>query len=520
MCAITLPIWPGSGSQASGSTPYGFYDNDVKFQNDAPRFAKWAAFRLGYPVMDVELQDVNFYAAYEEAINEYGYEVNIWNAQQNMLRLQGSPTNNNLTQKNANFSMGGIIRIAEQYGQEVLVGGNVPLRHAAFITTSSVSVYDMFKAINVFRAQFDSASVPAAPSTIYGGTVTSSLWSQVNLDPTLSTSVANGELWIYSTPTGVSPFNAPDNLLTFNLNTIASGSGTGSNVPISGSFPLYNFTDGNGNINLVFSASSTAFTPSQSVAVTASVNYNTKRFQPPIGNASEIEIKRVWHYSPPAIVRYFDPFAGTGMGTYSMLQEFGWTNYSVATSFMMLPIYADLLRIQAIDFNDTVRKSAYAFEVINKQIRILPVPQDSYAIWFDYILKSDRDDPVANAGGADSAEFNGVSDMSNAPYQNMVYSNINSIGLQWIRDYGLAIAKITLGRVRVKFNTLPIPNNETTLDGNDLITTGDNDKNALIESLRAMLEKFTKQAQLEMEAAESEALKKTLSSIPIPIYIG
>lgn len=517
--AITIPIWPGSGSNPSGSTPYGFYDTELKFQNDAPRFAKWAAFRLGFPIMDVELQDVNFYAAYEEAINEYGMEVNMWNAQQNMLRLQGSPTTNNLTQKNAVFGLGGVIRISEQYGQEVLIGGNVPLRRAAFITTSSVSVYDMMKAINFFRTTFESSSVVAAPTTLEGGTVTSSTWSQVNSDPTLSASVARGELWIYTTPS-TSSFQSPDpNIATFNVGLISSGSGTGSvNIPIVSNSPLYNFLDANG-YNLFFSASSTAFQQSQS-AVTASVNYNTTRKLSPIGNASEIEIKRVWHYKPPAIVRYFDPFAGTGMGTYSMLQEFGWTNFSVATSFMMLPIYADILRIQAIDFNDIVRKSAYAFEIINKQIRILPVPQSSFGIWFDYILKSDRDDPVANAGGINSAEYNGVSDMSNAPYDNMVYGNINSIGLQWIRDYALALAKITLGRVRVKYNTIPVPNNETTLDGNDLITTGDNDKNALIEALRAMLDKFTRQAQLEKEAAEADALKKTLAAIPYPIYIG
>ena len=29
------PIWPGSGSAVSGSTPFGFYDNDSEFQTEA-----------------------------------------------------------------------------------------------------------------------------------------------------------------------------------------------------------------------------------------------------------------------------------------------------------------------------------------------------------------------------------------------------------------------------------------------------------------------------------------------------
>ena len=65
------PIWPGSGSAVSGTTPFGFYDEDTTFQSDAPKFAKWCAQRLGYPIMAVELQSGSFYACYEEAITEY-----------------------------------------------------------------------------------------------------------------------------------------------------------------------------------------------------------------------------------------------------------------------------------------------------------------------------------------------------------------------------------------------------------------------------------------------------------------
>ena len=54
------PIWPGSGSAVSGNTPFGFYDTDSEFQTEAPKFATWCAQRLGYPLMNVELQDKQF----------------------------------------------------------------------------------------------------------------------------------------------------------------------------------------------------------------------------------------------------------------------------------------------------------------------------------------------------------------------------------------------------------------------------------------------------------------------------
>lgn len=399
MSGISIPIWPGSGSAvttSSNSTPFGFYDADASFQVDAPKVAVWACRRLGFPIMDIELQDLNIYACLEEAITEYSSQVNQFNAKNNMLRLQGAPTSSNLTQKNIAVGMGNIITLSSQYGQEVLVGGNIDI-HKAFITTTAFqSTYDLWDAVS---ASFVSQSL-----------------------------------------------TVPDR--------------------------------------------------------------------------SNIEIKRVWHVTPSAIARYFDPFAGTGMGTYSMLQEFGWSNYSVATSFMMLPIYADILRIQAIKFNDTVRRSGYGFEVINNKIRILPIPTMQLNIWFDFILKSDRNDPLLNAGGSGSLSTYGTSDISNVPFDNMVYGQINSLGKQWIRDYTLALTKITLGNVRAKYSTIPIPNSETTLDGSDLRTQGETERSALIEQLRAQLEELTKRKQLEKEAEESANLQKTLGTVPLPIYIG
>ena len=51
-----ISIWNGTSSFSAGQTPFGFYDSDAQFANDADKVASFCATRLGYPLMDVELQ--------------------------------------------------------------------------------------------------------------------------------------------------------------------------------------------------------------------------------------------------------------------------------------------------------------------------------------------------------------------------------------------------------------------------------------------------------------------------------
>ena len=123
---MNIPIWPGSSSFQPGETPFGFYDNDPQFQADADKFAVFASRRLGYPIVEIELQDINFYAALEEAITTYGNELYAYQAQDNFLSLQGAPLtidspDTNLVQPN----LATVVRLADQYGVEAGVGGTV-----------------------------------------------------------------------------------------------------------------------------------------------------------------------------------------------------------------------------------------------------------------------------------------------------------------------------------------------------------------------------------------------------------
>ena len=379
-------IWPGSGSAASGSTPFGLYDTDSDFQTEAPQFATWCSRRLGYPIVDVELQDTQFYACMEESISEYSAQVNQFNIRDNLLHLKGQATSSNFTHKRVKPTLSENIFISEEYGQEAGVGGSLDVQRTAVSVNSGSQIYD------------------------------------------LNTLIAD-----------------------------ASQSG------------------------------------------------------------ESIEVRRVHYEARPAITRYFDPYAGTGFGSNAMLDGFGFGGKSPAISFVLQPIYADLLRIQAIEFNDQIRKSAYSFELTNNQLRLFPIPQQSGSLWVDYVKTSDRDNPLRtrHSGSADV-----VSDYSNAKYDFMVYNKINDVGKQWIRKYGLALAKELLGIIRSKYGSIPIPNAEVSLDGDTLRAEASAEKEQLIEQLRETLEQTSRKAMMEAQKDEGDYQQETLKKVPYPIFIG
>ena len=380
------PIWPGSGSAASGSTPFGLFDTDSEFQTEAPQVATWCARRLGYPIVDIELQDQQFYACFEEAISEYSAQVNQFNIRDNLLHLKGQSTSSNFTHKRVKSTLSENIFISEEYGQEAQVGGSLDVKRTAVSINSGSQVYDL------------------------------------------------------------------NNLV--------------GEVSHSG---------------------------------------------------ASIEVRKVHYEARPAVSRYFDPYASTGFGTYNMLDGFGFGSYSPAITFVLQPIYADLLRIQAIEFNDQIRKSAYSFEIKNNQMRIFPVPTASGSVWIEYVLTSERDNPLRTRY---SGSVDVVSDYSNAQYDFMTYSQINDVGKQWIRKYCLALSKELLGIVRSKYGTIPIPNSEVSLDGDTLRAEATAEKEQLIEQLRENLEQTSRKALLEAQREESESQQETLKKVPYPLYIG
>ena len=394
-----IPIWPGSSSfvlasasyyntPSTGSrpTPFGYYDGDAVFKVDADKVADFCARKLGYPIMEVELQDLNLWACLEESVTEFPTQVNMYNAKDYMLTLIGNPTSTNLTGKVITPNLGRTIELAKNYGTEVGSGGTVDWKKGYINLTGSVQTYDL------------------------------NAWADIN-EP-----------------------------------------------------------------------------------------------------GKHIEIKRVYHDFAPAIARYFDPYVGTGAGTQQMLDSFGWGSYSPAVNFMVMPLYADLLRMQAIEMNDQIRKSSYSFELRNNKLNLFPIPTVEMKMWFEYIVVEDRNLPALDAANSGSANSH-ITDISNVPYENMEYQYISPIGKQWIYKYALALSKELLGLVRGKYTTIPIPGAETTLNGADLISGGREDKATLLTEIKELLQSMTRQGQFEQEQAIATAMNAQLAKVPLPIYI-
>ena len=244
---------------------------------------------------------------------------------------------------------------------------------------------------------------------------------------------------------------------------------------------------------------------------------------------SSVEIKRVLHNAPPAIVRYFDPFVGTGLGSQQLLDSFDFGGFSPSVSFMMMPINADLMRLQSIEFNDQIRKSSYSFEVHGDNIKIWPVPTSGTGsssatpffkqVYVEFIFDDDKNNQSVLFGN-NALLNNVISDASNIPYTYQTYGKINDMGRAWIIKYGIALAKEMLGYIRNKYSSVPIPNGEVTLNGSDLVSQGQSEKETLITQLREFLDKMTKEQMMTRQNSEATQMHEMLSKVPLKIYVG
>ena len=312
----------------------------------------------------------------------------------------------------------------------------------------------------------------------------------------------------------VNQFNIKDNLLHL------TGQATGSNVTHKRVTPTMGrsiFLSKQYGTEAGVGGDVPYYTGSLAITSGSQIYDIDKLFTDTSASGEAIEIKRIYYESDPAMQRFFDPYATTGYGTLNMVEGFGFGNYSPAVSFTLMPLFEDLLRVQAIELNDSIRKSAYSFTLQNNKLRIFPNPEENRTIWFDYIKVSERDNPLITEY---SGSTNVVSDYSNVPYDNMQYQFINDVGKQWIRKYGLALCKELLGIIRRKYGTIPIPNADTTLDGDTLRSEASAEKEILITQLREMLEQTSRRALLEADKDEAEFLQEKLQKVPYPIYIG
>jgi hypothetical protein len=236
-------------------------------------------------------------------------------------------------------------------------------------------------------------------------------------------------------------------------------------------------------------------------------------------SGKRIDVTRVFHEPVPAINRFFDPYSVSGQGTLNLIDEFGFGSYSPAAQFVLMPIFEDMLRIQAIEFNDQFRKSAFTFNIVNGKLQIFPIPSSTNItqygkLYFEYFV---RDTFIENST---SVTDNVISDYSDIPYNFMEYIGINDVGKQWIRKYTLALVKELLGAVREKYSNIPIPGSEVSLDGAALRSEAQTEKEALMTQLRETLEELSRKIQFENRNNEANQHQEMLRKVPLAIYIG
>ena len=235
------------------------------------------------------------------------------------------------------------------------------------------------------------------------------------------------------------------------------------------------------------------------------------------GSTTKMRIAEVFHYSPQAAYRFFD----TSSAINYMANEFPFESFTPETVFYILPVFEDVLRAGQMDLSNRVRRSNYSYKIIGTKIRIYPTPtqDDPKKLWIRIMMSPDPFNPAYT----DDSIY-GVSNVSNVPFGNLTFRNINSMGRQWIRQYTTALSKELLGYVRNKFTTVPIPGGDVQLNGGDLVTQGQTEKEALKTQLREQLDKLTYSSLITGAADEAEALNRLLRLIPMPngltIYTG
>jgi hypothetical protein len=543
---------PNKLSPVKGNTPFEYYTNDPEFTTDALSVARFVAQRLGVTgpqynfstgrfnssAATLNITDLTVYAAFEEAVTTYGNMVYQFKVRDNYINLEGSDTlpffhnlisyvNSNDVQSPVTWSAARTATWAEldydpAYSQSVVDGEiwaisssvanyiapnldliksfNLADNYTSYNGGSTGTLYNLSTFVynqfnKVGAATTSSASVPIVPegnSHIYLYTTTPTIaggsqfflsasvqqpiptvYIQSNINPALNNKLINGNLTTITT-------------------TIAQN--YGAEAGVGGYVNWYtgalDMQAGNQNYDLnAWAAASASLTPGDS-----------------------IEIKRIFYQQPPAIARYFDPYAGTGTGIQSLLESFGFGQFSPGINFLLMPINFDVQRIQAIELNDEIRRADFSFDIINNQLRIFPIPNVDRKLFFEYAKISEKSNPVSNT------RPNIVTDVMNVPYRNPIYSNINAVGRTWIFKYTLALCREIEAHIRIQYSNLNIQG-VGPLQGSELISDARTEKENLLTELKEMLNEVSRRGQLERKQQEAQFTRDTMQNIPMTIYI-
>jgi len=531
-----------------GNTPFEYYTNDPEFVRDAKNAARFVAQRLGIsgPTYDVttgnfvasaaqlNITDLTVYAAYEEAVTTYGNMVYQFKIRDNYINIEGSDS---LPFNNAEITFVNSIDVNSPItwsGPRLATWKEIGYNQAYSQSIADGEIYAISASLSDFIA--------LDPKQVKSLTFATDYTDQVlNIQLDLSTFVYNqfNQLGGYTSGSGTTndPYvitTTGSYVYTFVTSPQIAG---GSPVFGTGSIPTVYIQDSNApalNNRLISNNLATITTTiaedyaseagvgghynviSGALQMTAGVqDYDLNAWASASASlepGDRIEIRRIYYEEPPAIVRYFDPYAGTGTGIQSLLESFGFGQFSPGINFLLMPIHFDVQKIQAIEFNDQIRKAAWSFSLVNNKLRIFPIPYENKNLFFEYVKISDKFTAVKDPRN------NIVTDVMNAPFRNPIYSRINAVGRAWVLKYSLALCREIEAHIRIQFANLNIQG-VGPLQGSELITDARTEKENLLTELKEMLNETSRRGQLERKQQESQFHRDTLQQVPLPIYI-
>jgi len=419
--AVTLPTGSDASSVEDGYLPFGTYSNtslgtfSQHFCTGASDQVAYTYKKLGGDVLDIELTTGSVFSAYEEAVLEYSYILNVHQAKNTLSDMLGATT-----------------------GSFDSLGS---------LTGSELSTYTGSNGIALKFPKFEFAY---ARRVGYG----------------VSTEAGfGGETTIYS-----ASFNSVTGTQDYDLQNLISSSAADSD---NSAFPFYG----------------------------------------KVGN-KRINVTRVFYKTPQAMWRFYGYYGG--INTVGNMASYG--QYTDDSTFDIIPVWQN--KAQAMAFEDAIytRNSHYSYEIKNNKLRIFPdvVAVSPSKYWIEFYVDSDpwEEDDDKEAG------VSGINNMNALPFENLPYNKINSIGKQWIRRFALSLSKETLGNIRSKFTTIPIPGDSVTLDGPALLSQAQGEQEKLREELKTILDETTYTKLMQDDADLTDAVNKVQEKVPMRVFVG
>jgi hypothetical protein len=411
----------GSAAKVAAAVPFGAYTGSVDFLSGAALQVAYVYKKLGGDVVDIELTPNNVYAAYEEAVLEYSYIINLHQGKNSLGSLLGDAT--------GTFDHIGNIKSGSLSSS--LGGTHVSLKYPRF----------QFEAAR-------SAGDGLAAAAGFGGTIRE-----------------------YS-----ASFGPAQGVQDYDLQGIIS-SASNSGVDDAG----------------------------------RPVDYSGKV------DDKRVIITQVFYVSPRAMWRFYGYYGGVGVvGNYSTYGQF-----ADDSTFEIIPTWQN--KLQAIMYEDSIRTrtSNYSYELIDGRLRLFPTPSywglaEMDRIWFKFYVEDNAWDDNAGYSGS----VGGINNINTAPFGNIPYVNINSIGKQWIRKYALALCKEMLGQIRGKFTTMPIPGESVTLNHSELLSQAKEEQTSLKDKLRELLKEMEYVQLTKDDSERATAAAETMKFSPLPIFVG